>query len=524
MRTIPFLIAFLFSLQLLSQSIIPQPNSMEYGQGFFKLDSKTAYQVQGELAVELEHLQTYTEEHYGFRLRPATKQKQNLIVLQLDVTSPLDEEAYILAISPERIQFTAATAKGVFYGLQSLRQLMATSQNGQIPAMKVEDSPRFAWRGMHLDVSRHFFTLDDVKKYLDYMAMYKMNSFHWHLTEDQGWRIEIKKYPLLTEVGAWRDGTMVGHYSDHQYDTIRYGGFYTQAQIKEVVDYATARHINVVPEIEMPGHSLAALSAYPEYSCTGGPFTVAQKWGVFDDVYCAGNDATFQFLQDILDEVMALFPSTYLHIGGDECPKTRWKECAKCQQRIKDEGLADEHELQSYFIQRIEKYVNSKGKRIIGWDEILEGGLAPNATVMSWRGTEGGIAAAKAGHQAVMSPGSPCYFDHYQSKDKSTEPIAIGGYNPLSSVYAYEPIPDALTATESRFILGAQGNVWTEYMKTFEHVQYMALPRMTALSEVLWTHPEQKDYADFLIRLKQHTKLLDKMGVNYAKHFLEETP
>jgi hexosaminidase len=349
-----------------------------------------------------------------------------------------------------------------------------------------------------------------------------MNVFHWHLTEDQGWRIEIKRYPNLTEIGAWRNGSMVGKYSDNNIDTIRYGGFYTQEDIKEVVAYATARHITVVPEIEMPGHALAALSAYPEYSCTGGPFEVAKKWGVFDDVYCAGNDNTFTFIQNILDEVLELFPSEYIHIGGDECPKTRWKECAKCQKRIADENLKDEHELQSYFIQRIEKYLNSKGRKIIGWDEILEGGLAPNAAVMSWRGTEGGIAAAKQQHYVVMSPGKPCYFDHYQNPKKEEEPHAIGGLNTLEDVYNYQPVPNNLSDIEQTYIMGAQANVWTEYMTSFSHLEYMALPRMAAISEVLWSNSKNKNYEDFIQRLTHNVKLLDKLGANYCKLFLTQ--
>lgn len=504
---------------LFAQSIIPLPNQIEVSDDVCFISQNFRVIASQGLDFETNFLKNGLQEHYTF---PLKENGNDIKEIHLKLGRGLKKGAYELDVTAHKISISAGHADGIFYGIQSILQLVHHSGDGQISAMKIKDQPRFSWRGMHLDVSRHFFTVDELKKYLDYMAMYKMNSFHWHLTEDQGWRIEIKKHPKLTELGAWRDGTMIGAYSNHQYDTIRYGGFYTQEEIKEVVAYAAQRHINVVPEIEMPGHSLAALTAYPEYSCTGGPFEVAQKWGVFDDVYCAGNDATFTFLQDILDEVLALFPSEYIHIGGDECPKTRWKECSKCQKRIADEGLKDEHELQSYFIQRIEKYVNSKGRKIIGWDEILEGGLAPNAAVMSWRGTEGGIAAAKAGHEAVMSPGSPCYFDHYQAEDKANEPHAIGGFNPLHKVYAYEPIPTALSKEESKFILGAQANVWTEYMKTFEHVEYMALPRMSALAEVLWTQPELKDYTDYLERLKQHSAILDKMGINYAKHFLNE--
>jgi hexosaminidase len=356
--------------------------------------------------------------------------------------------------------------------------------------------------------------------------MYKFNVFHWHLVDDQGWRIEIKKYPLLTTVGSKRKETIVGKpkwdkdgkpYKDDKYDGTPYSGFYTQEDIKEVIAYAEKRHITIVPEIEMPGHSLAALAAYPMYSCTGGPFETFTKWGVSDDVYCAGKDSTFNFLEDILTEVMNLFPSKYIHIGGDECLKDRWKACARCQKRIADEKLKNEDGLQSYFITRIEKFVNSKGKQIIGWDEILDGGLAPNAAVMSWRGTKGGIEAAHQKHNVVMTPGKPCYFDHYQSKDKDKEPLAIGGYNPLDSVYAYNPTPKALSADDAKYILGAQGNVWTEYITDFAKVQYMSMPRMAALAEAVWTQPDKKDYKNFIVRLKKHTKVLDKMGVNYAK-------
>jgi hexosaminidase len=345
--------------------------------------------------------------------------------------------------------------------------------------------------------------------------MYKMNTFHWHLTEDQGWRIEIKKYPKLTEVGAWRNGTMAGHYSEQRYDTIRYGGFYSQEDVKEIVAYAAQHHVTIVPEIEMPGHALAALAAYPQYSCTGGPFEVAKGWGVFEDVFCP-KEETFKFLEDVLTEVCALFPGKYIHIGGDECPKVRWKESEYCQQLMKREGLKDEHELQSYFVQRIEKFLNSKGKQIIGWDEILEGGLAPNAAVMSWRGIDGGIAAAKQKHNVVMSPGSHCYFDQYQDNPEQ-EPLAIGGYISLEKVYSYEPAPAELSEEEKKYILGAQGNVWSEYIPDFSHVEYLAMPRMCALAEVLWMQPAIKDENNFLLRLKEHFNLLDKMGVNYSK-------
>ncbi|MBK9273913.1 MAG: family 20 glycosylhydrolase [Flavobacteriales bacterium] len=419
------------------------------------------------------------------------------------------------------ITVTAPSDEGLYRGSRTLIQLLEQGrETGSLPCLTVTDHPRFPWRGMHLDACRHFWSVEFTKTYIDLLARYKMNRFHWHLTDDQGWRIEIRKYPKLTEVGAWRRGSQVGPYSRRAYDSIPYGGFYTQEQIREVVAYAAARHITVVPEIEMPGHAMAALAAYPRLGCTGGPYEVQRGWGVFDDVFCAGNDSVFTVMQDVLTEVMDLFSGTTIHIGGDECPKERWKTCVKCQARMKTEGLKDEHELQSYFIQRIEKFVNSKGRTIIGWDEILEGGLAPNAAVMSWRGTEGGVAAAKSGHFAVMSPGSHCYFDHYQG-DPANEPLAIGGHTTVQKVYSYEPIPAELNAEEAKYILGAQGNVWTEYILTPEHVEYMAVPRMLALAEVLWTPKENRDEADFLARLEREFPKLEAMGVNASKSLFD---
>lgn len=445
----------------------------------------------------------------------------SLNLIQPDTILP--DEWHQLTVTPEGITITSPSEEGIHRGSRTLIQLLEQGrETGSLPCLTITDWPRFPWRGMHLDPCRHFWSVEFTKKYIDLLARYKMNSFHWHLTDDQGWRIEIKEHPNLTEVGAWRKGSQVGPYSRLEYDTVRYGGFYTQDEIREVVAYAKARHINVVPEIEMPGHALAALAAYPHLGCThpggqaGGPYEVERGWGVFADVFCAGNDSVFSMLEDVLTEVMELFPSEIIHIGGDECPKERWKECAKCQRRMKDEGLKDEHELQSYFIRRIEKFVNGKGRKIIGWDEILEGGLAPNATVMSWRGTEGGIAAARSGHYAVMSPGSHCYFDHYQG-DPANEPLSIGGYTPLQKVYGYEPIPAELKPEEHKYILGAQGNLWTEYILTPEHVEYMAVPRMLALAEVLWTPKEKRDEADFIRRLEKEFVRLDEMGVNASK-------
>ncbi|MBD3288798.1 family 20 glycosylhydrolase, partial [candidate division KSB1 bacterium] len=392
----------------------------------------------------------------------------------------------------------------------------------QIPCVEIRDEPRFSWRGMHLDVCRHFMPVEFVKKYIDLLAMFKFNRFHWHLTEDQGWRIEIKKFPKLSKISAWRSETLVGHARNkpEEYDGTPHGGFYTQEQIRDVVAYAKSRYIEVVPEIEMPGHSVAALAAYPEISCTGGPFEVAKKWGIFEDVYCAGKERTFQFLQGVLLEVIELFPYKYIHIGGDECPKARWKKCSDCQQRIKEEDLEDEAELQSYFIKRIEKFLQQKNRQIIGWDEILEGGLAPEATVMSWRGMKGGVEAARHGHDVIMTPTSHCYFDYYQA-DPDSEPLAIGGYLPLDTVYSFEPVPEELTEKEAQHVLGAQGNVWTEYMKTPDHVEYMIMPRMLALSEVVWSPEKLRNFEYFLSRVKLHLKRFDYADINYSKSAVE---
>jgi hexosaminidase len=528
---------FMTSSMVLSQkpSIIPEPRIWENKRGNFSFGGDTDLFVprgDDQMMSNAAFLQTYLERIPNINVQIRHYQQgQELpsrgIVLALDQRSDIPER-YVMDITSRRILITGDDVRGVFYGIQSLRQLLPAEleqpgpasqlRNVRLSNIYIDDYPQFPYRGMHLDVARHFFDVDFIKKYIDLMVLYKMNTFHWHLTEDQGWRIEIKKYPLLTEVGAWRDGTLVGHLRDQprQYDGIRYGGYYTQDEVREVVAYAAERHITVIPEIEMPGHALAALAAYPELGCTGGPYEVAQEWGIFEDVFCAGNDDVFTFLENVLLEVVDLFPSHYIHIGGDECPKTRWKECPKCQARIQAEGLADEYELQSYFIRRIEKFLLSKGRNIIGWDEILEGGLAPQATVMSWRGVRGGIEAAQMGHDVIMSPTSHCYFDYYQA-DPETEPLAIGGYLPLSRVYEFNPIPLDLTEEQAKHIMGGQGNVWTEYMKTSDHVEYMAYPRAIALAEVLWTPNRKHDFEDFKKRLDHHFKRLDVLDVNYFR-------
>ncbi|WP_420148198.1 family 20 glycosylhydrolase [Spirosoma sp.] len=454
------------------------------------------------------------------------------IFLSLNKKLNLGDEGYKLTVTPARVLAEASTAKGLFYAVQTMRQLLpvgptlsAPSPALTMPACAITDKPRFPYRGLHLDVSRHFMPVSFVKKYIDLLAMHKQNTFHWHLTDDQGWRIEIKKYPKLTQVGSKRSETLIGQYFQNypqQFDGKPVGGFYTQDEIRDVVKYAQSRFVTIVPEIEMPGHALAALTAYPELGCEPTKnYQVAAKWGVFDDVFCP-SEKTFGFLQDVLTEVMALFPGKYIHIGGDECPKTAWKNSAFCQDLMKKNKLKDEHELQSYFIRRIDKFVTSKGRAIIGWDEILEGGLAQNATVMSWRGTEGGIAAAKQKHNVVMTPTGTCYMDYYQG-NPITEPLAIGGYLPLDQVYAYEPMPTELTPAEQKYVLGVQGNIWTEYTPTPEAVEYMVYPRAIAIAELGWMQAGPHNFEDFAQRLKNHLPRLTKIPVNYAKRLFDIT-
>jgi hexosaminidase len=410
---------------------------------------------------------------------------------------------------------------GLFYGLETLSQMLPARSAGQaggaevrISAVSLADAPRFAWRGMHLDVGRHFFGPEFVKRYIDQIARYKINRFHWHLTEDQGWRIEIKRYPRLTEVAAWRRETMVGkRFEPYVGDGERYGGFYTQDEVRDIVAYARERYVTIVPEIELPGHATAALAAYPELACTDGPIEVATKWGIFEDIFCP-KEETFAFLEGVLTEVMELFPGEYIHVGGDEAPKARWKTSDVAQAVMRREGLADENELQSWFVRRIERFLNAHGRRLIGWDEILEGGLAPNATVMSWRGVQGGIEAARQGHDVVMTPTSHLYFDYLQG-DTVQEPLGIGGFLPLEKVYSFEPIPAELSAAEARRVLGAQANLWTEYVATEEHAEYMLNPRLLALSEVVWSPAEGRDFRDFARRLPWHLQRMDALGIRY---------
>ncbi|MBL7812495.1 MAG: beta-N-acetylhexosaminidase [Bacteroidetes bacterium] len=531
MRVLLFVIFMTGIAALQAQpALVPAPQSVAPGKGEYHPQEVLIVFIDPALGHGEEVLAAVSWFTDMMPVKARKKARRGLVILH---NKNIKMDGYTLSVTKKQIRIEASNAAGAFYALQTLRQLRTDPlvwqhdgkpfqrrQLGTLPVLTIQDTAVFRWRGMHLDESRHFFGLEFVKKYLDLMALHKMNVFHWHLTDDQGWRIEIKQYPELTRTGAWRNGSMVGRYKDNRVDSIRYGGYYTQDEIKEVVEYARRRFINVVPEIEMPGHSLAALASYPEYSCTGGTFEVAKTWGGFPDVYCPGNDAALQFLKNIVDEVIPLFPFAYFHIGGDECEKTRWKSCPKCQQRMKDKGLNTEEELQSWFVQTMETHLNDKGKILVGWDEILEGGLAPNAVVMSWRGTAGGIEAARQKHDVVMSPGKPCYFDHYQSKD-STEPVAIGGYNPVEAVYAYKPVPEDLNAEEKKHILGAQGNVWTEYMPNSKQVEYMVFPRQCALAEALWTAKPDRDYTDFVKRMQQHIVRLQMMDVRCATHILQ---
>lgn len=501
--------------------LIPWPDSLREITGSVRLERTAKLVVTHDsILQEADVFNEFLLANYGFAFETVVGKRagDGNIFLTVDPAVTGTNDAYQLSVNKRGVSIRGKNLPGVFYGLQTLLQLIPPSKTASLDIQCVEiiDQPRFSYRGMHLDVSRHFFPVTFVKRYIDHLVRYKMNYFHWHLTDDQGWRIEIKRYPDLQRKSAWRNGTRIGHYSavPETYDTIRYGGYYTQEEVKEIVVYASRRHVTVLPEIEMPGHALAVLAAYPELSCTGGPFEVGRTWGVFQDVFCP-KEETFQFLENVLAEVCELFPGTYIHIGGDECPKDRWKACPNCQALMKKEGLKDEHELQSYFIHRIERFLNSKNKRIIGWDEILEGGLAPDATVMSWRGYQGGIDAAKMGHDVVMTPTSYCYFDYYQSRNPQ-EPLAIGGFLPLDKVYRFEPIPDALTGDDAKHILGVQANVWTEYIPNEKQVEYMSTPRMCALAEVAWTNSSKKNYDNFVERLGSHFKQLKFLAVNYS--------
>lgn len=512
-------------------AIIPQVQKMTLGESSFKFNQGTALIVENtEQEVIASQLAAMFEKVAGWKpeITVGGAEGSNQVYFKTD--SQLPDEAYSLEVKKSGIEIKAAKPAGFFYALQTLRQLLPaeieSSQKQEkiewlVPVISISDSPSFKWRGFMLDVSRHFFTKEEVLRMIDNLSLHKINTFHLHLVDDNGWRIEIKKYPKLTEVGAWRvdreDRPWNSRPKQEAGEKATYGGFYTQADIKEMVAYAQSKFITIVPEIEMPAHVTSALAAYPQYSCTGGPFTV-QPGGVWPitDIYCAGNDSTFQFVEDVLSEVIDLFPSKYIHIGGDEATKTEWEKCPKCQKRIKTEGLKNTGELQSYFIKRIEKFVNSKNKVLLGWDEILEGGLPAEATVMSWRGFKGGIEAATLGHDVVMTPNSDCYFDYYQGP-MDQEPLAIGGYLPLSKVYNFSPVPPELDATAAKHILGGQANLWTEYIPNFKQVEYMTFPRIAALAEALWSPKEVRNWEDFSRRIQLMMKRYDQMGINYSK-------
>ncbi len=524
-------------------NIIPQPVSVKQPgmAANFNITNATVIVLEGNgMENSVSFFNDYLDRFYHFKLKvEKNSTSKNVIHLNYERMDKTVAGAYHLSVRNNGIYIAGDNETGVFYGIQTLIQLLpanATNTKLGIPYVVIDDYPRFGYRGLMLDVGRHFFPVEFIKSYIDLIAMHKMNTFHWHLTDDQGWRIEIKKYPRLTEVGAWRNGTVIGHFPGTASDNKKHGGFYTQEEVKDVIAYAKKRYVTILPEIEMPGHASAAIAAYPWLSCFSNEPTknspnaadatkaatgkqVQETWGVFEDVFCAGNDSVFTFLQDVLTEVTALFPSSYVHVGGDECPKTNWKRCPKCQARMKLLGLKTEHELQSYFVQRMEKFVNSKKKKMIGWDEILEGGLAPNATVMSWRGEKGGIEAAKQNHDVIMTPTTYVYFDYAQSKLEDS--LVIGGYLPMEKVYGYEPIPAVLTTAQGKHIMGGQSNIWTEYMDNAGKVQYMIFPRVDALCEVLWSPKEKRNYKDFETRLQSQFKRYDFQGIHYSKASLE---
>ena len=513
--------------------IIPIPQEIVMGQdGAFALanGTKVMYPEGNEkMQKNAQFLADYVKELTGNTLQVVAGTEGKGIILQV-TPNEAQPEGYQLKVSADKVVINGGSEAGVFYGIQTLRKSIPAGQGISValPAVEINDAPRFSYRGAMLDVSRHFFSVNEIKRFVDMLALHNINRFHWHLTDDQGWRIEIKCRPLLTEKGSKRTETVIGRNSG-KYDGTPHEGFYTQEEIKEIIAYAADQHITIIPEIDMPGHMQGALHAYPELGCTGGPYEVWTQWGVSDDVLCAGNDATLKFIEDVLGEVVELFPSEYIHVGGDECPKTRWHDCPKCQARIKALGIkgdkkhtAEEY-LQSFIINHAEKFLNSKGRQMIGWDETLEGGLAPNATVMSWRGEGGGIEAAKQKHNVIMSPNTYLYFDYYQTKDIDNEPLAIGGYLPLENVYKYEPMPKSLTPEEQKYIVGVQANLWVEYIPDFKQVEYMELPRMAALCEIQWSGADKKNYECFLSRLPQLVSLYGVKGYNYANHAFDIT-
>ncbi len=538
MRYLIFSFFLLLKLNASSQgiNIVPLPNSIKTFAGSFSITKSTKILVEGtDLINSADFLNDYLHRFYGFRLQVITKgdYSGNIVLGKERMDYPI-VGAYRLIIKKEGVLISGDNETGSFYGIQSLIQLLPLerSESLTVPFLTIEDAPRFAYRGMLLDVGRHFFPVSFIKKFIDFLAMHKMNTFHWHLTEDQGWRIEIKKYPKLTEIGSSRNGTIIGRFPGTGNDKIKHSGFYSQEEIKEVVAYAAKRYVDIIPEIELPGHASAAIAAYPELSCFPKENTmhstavswygdstgkqVQQAWGVYPDVFCP-SEYTFKFLQDVFDEITTLFPGKYIHIGGDECPKEFWKRSDFCQKLIKEKGLKDENGLQSYFIKEIEKYLNKKGKQMIGWDEIIDGGLAPNATVMSWRGEEGGLIAVKQKHKVVMTPNSYVYLDYAQFKKEDS--LVIGGYLPIEKVYGYDPVSKEMTGEDSKYVMGAQANVWTEYMNNESKVEYMIFPRMSALSEVLWTRKENKNWNTFKNKMPSLMKRYDWLGIQYGKEF-----
>lgn len=551
--------------QVANYDVVPLPKSVNLQQapGFVLTDGVKIVYAPGSADLErnARFLSDYVKEMTGITLSAQPTVKKNdargNILLAL-ATAPKGKkkasaepnpEAYTISVTAKGVTITGQTPAAVFLAIQTLRKSLPVVEEGikekgrdgvretvaqgaekpsqvALPAVEIKDEPRFAYRGMHLDCARHFFPVEFVKEYIDLIALHGMNRFHWHITEDQGWRLESKKYPKLTEIGAWRSGTVVGRNSIVD-DGQRHGGFYTQQECRDIVKYAAERYITVIPEIDMPGHMLGALAAYPELGCTGGPYEVEHHWGVFPDVLCPGKELTFKFVEDILDEVIDIFPSEYIHIGGDECPRDRWKECPNCQKRIQEEGIvaegdqSKEDRLQGYFTRRVEQYLHTKGKRLIGWDELLGCDIDTTATIMSWTGAEPGARAAKLGHDVIMTPNSPMYFDHYQTDKTWNEPLAIGGHSPSEKVYAFEPVAETLTADESRHILGVQANVWTEYIATPQWVEYMVLPRMAALAEVQWLLPEQKDFEAFRERATRLKAIYDLHQWVVAPHLFK---
>ena len=514
-------------------NVVPLPQSIsevKEGDAFILNPDTRIVAADSAMADEAALLAEYIGTLNGFTPEITAENPARNYILLTDNLDGANKEAYEMDVNADRILINGASPAGTFYGIQTLRKSIpgaAGDRNVVFPPVTISDAPRFGYRGAHLDCSRHFFDVDSTKIFIDMLALHNINRMHWHLTDDQGWRVEIKSRPELTRKGAMRNGTIIGMASEGNtnYDSIPYGGFFTQEQIRDIVDYAKRRHITIIPEIDLPGHMQAALAAYPELGCTGGPYEVWQNWGISEDVLCAGNDSVYTFLDDVMAEIIELFPSEYIHIGGDECPKTRWENCAKCQSKIKQLGLHDnengtaEQQLQSYVMKHVTEFLTARGRKVIGWDEILEGGVAPGAVVMSWRGTEGGIAAAEAGHDAIMTPSEFLYFDFVQSSDKESEPQGASWGDPITveKVYMYNPVPEELTPEQGAHIIGVQANLWTEYIPTMRHAQYMELPRLGALAEIQWSNAS-KDYPVFVERLRKLTSIYDAEGYNYARH------